>query len=66
MRNVGAPRRVSVDPLTFYNGYKVRTLLLAKHLHDYGLGTVIKAHHKYEALTLKLYVTNIGSSLSLT
>jgi hypothetical protein len=67
MRDVGASRRVSIDPLTFHNGHKVRTLLLAKHLDDDGLGiAVIKARHKYEALTLKLYVTNIGSSLSLT
>ena len=43
----------------------MRTPFLTKHLNNYSLKMIyMTAHNEKEALTLKLYVTDDGSSLS--
>jgi hypothetical protein len=51
---------------TFYDGHKVGTPVLIEHLDYHSLERVIDkaAHQIKEVLTLKLYVANVGSSLS--
>jgi hypothetical protein len=52
---------------TFYNGHKVRAPVLIEYLdyHSLEISPSRQPHQKRRVLTLKLYVTNDGSSPSL-